>query len=68
MSNCRINEPGSVTQVVAMQSKTHEGTHKWDAWGQTADSEILKTKNRKEDHEPSKRQIIMGIVKTNMCS
>ena len=56
MSNCRINEPGSVTQVVAMQSETQEGTHKADICGQRADSEILKMENRKEDHEPTKRQ------------
>ena len=48
--NCRINEPGSVTQVVAMQSKTPEGTQKRDACDQTVESEILKTENRKEDH------------------
>lgn len=75
VSNCRINEPGSVTQVVAMQSRTQEGTHKGDTCRQRADSEILKTENRKEDHEPAKRQtacvtmqITMGILKTTMCS
>lgn len=69
VSNCRINEPGSVTQAICSPGHRKELTKGTPVVPET-DSEILKTENRKEDHEPAKRQtacvtmqITMGILK-----